>query len=334
MPGQLLFVLVALAVLLPLAWWVGAGFGPRVRALAVLAALLAAGGLYLAVGMPSQIAPALAPVDELTAKMEQRLDENPGDVEGWRMLGRLHVSQGRFDAGAAAYEKARALTGDEDAAALVGYAEARLLGDPGRLTGEVAPLLERALALAPDDPRALWYGGHLAAEQGDRVLAEQRWRALLAQPVPPELRRAIEAQLADLGADTATAAAPHAVGGGGGGSGRGAPLFELEVELAPKLAGRIPAGAPLFVFVREGTGRAPLVVRRVGEYRLPARFVLTDGDLLGPAEALAAAQGLTAGARIAMSGTASRGKGDLEGTVRIERGSPGRARVVIDTEVE
>jgi cytochrome c-type biogenesis protein CcmH len=334
MPGQLLFVLVALAVLLPLAWWVSAGAGPRARAFGALVALLGAGGLYLAVGTPAQIAPPLEPVDELTAKMEERLDENPGDVEGWRMLGRLHVSQSRFDAGAAAYAKARALTGDEDAASLVGYAEARLLGDPARLTGEVAPLLERALELAPDDPRALWYGGHLAAEQGDRALAEQRWRKLLEQPVPSELRRAIEEQLAG-GSPHAGDGPPHAGGGAGGSAGGGgAPLFELEVVVAPALAGRIPPGAPLFVFVRDGAGRAPLVVRRVGDYRLPARFVLTDGDLLSGPEALAAAQGLTAGARIAVSGTASRSKGDLEGTVSIERGAPGRARVVIDAEVK
>jgi len=49
---------------------------------------------------------------------------------------------------------------------------------------------------------------------------------------------------------------------------------------------------------------------------------------------LAAAQSLTAGARVAVNGTASRTKGDLEGTVSVERGAPGRARVVIDREVQ
>lgn len=325
MNGTLAFVLVALAVLLPLAWWAGAGFGARARALGAAVALAASGALYLAVGAPAQIAPPLDPVDDLTARMIERLDANPGDAEGWRMLGRLHVSQSRFDAGADAYAKARALTGDEDAAALVGYAEARLLADPGRLTGEVAPLLERALALAPADPRALWYGGHLALEQGDRALAERRWRALLEQPVPPELRHAIEMQLAG--------AVPGAAAGGVAPTASGTPLFEIEVVVAPELAARVPAGAPLFVFVREGTGRAPLVVRRVGDGRLPARFLLTDRDLLSGPEALAAAQDLTAGARISLSGTASRAKGDLEGTAAIARGSPGRARVVIDAEV-
>lgn len=330
MDGNLVFLAIALAVLPPLAWWVASGLTLRARALAVVAAVAASAALYLVVGAPAQIAPPLGPVDELTAKMEERLDRNPGDVEGWRMLGRLHVSQSRFEQGAAAYAKARALTGDEDAAALVGFAEARLLGDPARLTGEVAPLLERALVLAPDDPRALWYGGHLASEQGNRALAEQRWRRLLEQPVPPELRKAIEAQLAGT---------PHDGGGSGGpeptsAAASSAPLFEIEVVVSPALAARVPPGATLFVFVREGSGRAPLVVRRVSGARLPDRFTLGSGDLLSGPEALDAATELTAGARISMRGDATRSPGDLEGLIAIRRGAPGRARVVIDTEVK
>lgn len=316
------FVLMALAVLGPLAWWTSAGLATRWRLLGGVATLLASVAIYLAVGMPSTIAPPLDPVDELAAQIEARLDREPTDVEGWRALGRLRVGQMRFDAGADAFAKARALTGDEDPVALIGYVEARVLADPSRLTGEVAPLLERALELAPDDLRALWYGGHLANELGQRGLAEQRWRALLARSPPPDLRHAVEAQLG---------AAPH---GPAAAAADGAALFEIEVEIAPALAARLPPGAPLFLFVREGTGRIPLLAKRIAQYRLPARFALGAGDLLGSPAALDAATDLTAGARISASGTASRASGDLEGTARITRGTPGRARVVIDSAVQ
>jgi len=313
MDRELWFALVVLAALVSLALWVSAGAAWRWRAPGVGVAVLAIAAIYLLVGKPSAIAPPLDPVDALAAQIEARLEEEPADAEGWRALGRLRVGQLRFDAGAEAFAKARALSGDSDPVALIGYAEARLLADPARLTGEVAPLLERALELAPQDLRALWYGGHLANERGERELAEQRWRTLLALQPPPDLRRALEAQLS---------VAPDA-----------APLFELEVEVAPALAARVPQGAPLFLFVREGSGRMPLLAKRIADHRLPAVYALTGADLLGAREALEVAASLTAGARISASGSASRAAGDLEGSARIERGAPGRARVVIDAEV-
>lgn len=310
------FVLLGLAVLLPLLWWVGAGAfrGHASRAVAIGGVLSCITAVYLLVGRPDAMVSPSDPIDELATKIEQQLDRQPTDVDGWRALGRLRVSQGRFDAGAEAYAKARALTGDEDVAALIGYAEARLLADPSRLTGEVAPLFERALELAPNDSRVLWYSGHLAAERGEVALAERHWRALLALNPPPELRHAVEARLG---------AAPAG----------GEPLFEVEVVLAPTLATRQPRGVPLFVVVRDGQGRMPLLARRIMDPKLPLKVALTADDLLGDRAALATAGNLVASARFAVSGTAARGAGDLEGTVSIVRGSPGKARVIIDTEV-
>jgi cytochrome c-type biogenesis protein CcmH len=317
MARDLWYIAIALVALGGLALWVSWGLAWRWRALGATLALLLAAGIYLAVGTPAAISPPLDPVEALAAQIEARLDEDPTDLDGWRALGRLRIGQGRYDAAADAFAKARALAGDEDAAALIGYAEARLLADPSRLTGEVAPLLERALELAPRDLRALWYAGHLANERGDRALAEERWRALLALEPSPDLRHAVEMQL-----------------GGAPAAGSGQPLFELEIEIAPALAASLPRGAPLFVFVREGTGRIPLIAKRIAPFTLPLKVVLTDGDLLGGAEALAGAASLTAGARVAASGSASRGPGDLEGTAAIVRGEPGRARLVIDAVVE
>lgn len=314
MSGAPMFALIALLALLPLAIWVTGGLRRGPRFVAIALAIAGIGGLYLLVGTPAQISPPPDPMADLVTRIEARLDADPMDVEGWRMLGRLRIAQGRFALATDAYAKARALTNDGDPQALIGFAESRLMQDPDLLTGELAPLLERALELAPDDQRALWYGGHLANERGDRALAEQRWRKLLAQDLPPDLRHAVEML---IGAPALEAA----------------PLFELEIAVAPALAAKVPAGASLFVFVREGDGRMPLLARRMDAAGLPRAVTLGAGDLLGGPEALERAKTLTAGARISASGRASRGPGDLEGVVRIERGAPGRARVVIDTVV-
>src|SRR5205823_1263189 len=85
--------------------------GPR-AALAVGVALpLVALIVYLVAGNPGALAPhpALpdaAQIEAMLTRLAAKLEENPGDVEGWKLLGRSYTVLGRYPQAVAAYAKA------------------------------------------------------------------------------------------------------------------------------------------------------------------------------------------------------------------------------------
>jgi cytochrome c-type biogenesis protein CcmH len=310
--GTLLLGAVAWSVLVPLRG------DPRARrgVVAALALLGLAAALYVAIGRPDALNVGVAasdPTEEFARSISERLAQQPEDAAGWRMLGGVRGMQGRYAEAAAAFARARSLSGDTDVGALVGFAEAQVLEDPSRLAA-MAPLFARALELAPDDQKALWYGGHAAKDAGDHARADVLWTRLLQQDIPEPLRAAIRARL-DEGAPVAAAA--------------DGTLLEVEVSLAPAVAASANPESPLFVFVRAPGIAAPVLVKRVMRPRFPLRVVFTPADRLG--ETVAIAAGFTVGARLSKQGTAGRGSGDVEGSTTVT--DVERLRLTLDSVV-
>jgi cytochrome c-type biogenesis protein CcmH len=138
-------------------------------------------------------------VDGLAA----RLEHQPDDIEGWRMLGRSWAVLGDPAKSAEAYaEVAHRLP--DDLAAQVDYATALLtqqsLDQPP--SPEVVAQLQQVLKLDGDNPIALFHLGRAAAANGDTGTATRHWQRLLAHlpadaPVRPQLERLIENLQAD-----------------------------------------------------------------------------------------------------------------------------------------
>ncbi len=146
----------------------------------------------------------------MVASLEAKLRENPDDVPGWIMLGRSHLVLGDAARAAAAYQRAVDLTGERNVDALIGLGEALVSGNEAEFTGRGGALFERSLELAPDDARALWYGGVAAMQRGDLAVTRQRWQRLASQDVPPDVREALERAIAQLDAPATTG--PAAMG--------------------------------------------------------------------------------------------------------------------------
>ncbi|HXG27691.1 MAG TPA: c-type cytochrome biogenesis protein CcmI, partial [Nevskiales bacterium] len=87
----------------------------------------------------------------------------------------------------------------------------------------------------------------------------------------------------------------------------------IRVELDPRLAARVSADMPLFVYARAAgvQGGPPLAVtrRRAGE--LPLELVLDDSHSMLPERKLSSARRWTLTARIARQGSAETRSGDL-----------------------
>jgi cytochrome c-type biogenesis protein CcmH len=270
--------------------------------------------------VPGVAAPEL---QRLVEELQERLSMQADDVNGWKLLGRSATVLGRFELARDAFGEAFTRTQGRDAEAVVGYAEALVLVDEREIDGQAAELFEQALRLAPDNPRALWYGGITAFRRGEMALARQRWVELQNHDLPPELRQVLAEQLAALPpaevAQEGPAPTPAAAGGA-----------EITVALDPALNGRVPANATLFVIARRGEGGPPLAVQRRKVGGWPVSVRLGDADAMLPGTTLADSGPLKLVARISASGQPMAASGDLYGEVGYDFASAHPAKVTID----
>jgi cytochrome c-type biogenesis protein CcmH len=117
-------------------------------------------------------------IRELTGRLAARMEQEPENVEGWIMLGRSYVALNEFDKAAKAYASAVARAGD-DAALLADYADALAMAQGRRLEGEPEKIIQRALAIDPQNMKALALAGSAAFEKRDFAVAIQHWERLL-----------------------------------------------------------------------------------------------------------------------------------------------------------
>jgi cytochrome c-type biogenesis protein CcmH len=309
-------VLLAIAVLIWPLLRRGASGARRWPAAAVVSVLLPviAFGLYRlwsnwSWSAPPQVAGVPPAVAQMVASLEARLNANPNDVDGWLLLGRSYFQLGSFFKAADAYQRAYTQSGGENVEATLGLAEALVFANDRTVTPASAQLFERAYERAPQHPKALWYSGLAAYQNGRLDVARERWMGLVALNPPPEVRQVLEIKIAEIDAQLGSSAnvpgAAPAV----------SPVVSVRVRIDPKLAGKVPTGAPLFVMVRgEGAG-PPLAVTRRNSDQLPLLVQLSNRDTMIAGRSLGDVPHLTVVARIARSGDPRAQSGDLEGKV-------------------
>jgi cytochrome c-type biogenesis protein CcmH len=118
--------------------------------------------------------------------LRQHLDRQPRDARAWVLYGRVQTELDRFSEAALGYEKALALSPKvaKDPAVWCEYADAVAMTQGGKLAGRPRELVDRALALDLDHPKALEMAGSAEYEQGRYKEALGYWRPLLAKLEP------------------------------------------------------------------------------------------------------------------------------------------------------
>lgn len=122
-------------------------------------------------------------IEANVAALAKRLEENPGDLQGWTMLGRSYMSLEKYSDASAAYAKASALK-PNDADLLAEYAFALAMANGQRLQGQPSELVNKALKLDPQNAKALELAGSAAFEAKDYKRALDYWQKLLGK-LPP-----------------------------------------------------------------------------------------------------------------------------------------------------
>lgn len=295
-------------------------FAPRQVWLApLLGSLLIASsvGMYLLLGTPAAMQPqanqagqqnahAVTPqqIQAMVAKLAERLQDNPGDGEGWLMLARSYNALGRFPEASAAFGRATSLL-PADAQLLADYADTLAMAQGRRLTGDPEIIVKRALAADPRNIKALALSGSAAFERLDYAAAIGEWRKVLeVVPADSSVAERIRSSIAD--AETrAGKASPQAT----------ATLsINGVVSLDNALREKVGNGDTVFVFARAVTGsRMPLAIKRMTVGELPARFVLDDSMGMLGGQKLSEHKQVVVGARVSKTGNATPRAGDFEG---------------------
>ncbi len=285
-------------------------------AAATLLVLSGAAALYVAWGHGSWRA-ATAPGGEGIAALLAATDERPDDLQAWLDLGRGYLRIGQWPLARRSFEHADRLGQGRNAEALGALAETSFFENNGELTPAVTDQFERALQLDPNLPAALFYTGVAQMNAGHLEIARARFAALRDLGPPPQVRAALDKQIAAIDADLARAQPDPAT------------AIHLHLSLAPALAGKVPANASLFAFVRAPGGGPPLAARRLAA-SLPQDIVLSAKDSMIAGHGLSPRQHVLVMARLSANGARGGQAGDLEGALSAVAGSGSAYELVID----
>lgn len=286
-----------------------------------------------------------AQIQQMVGRLEQRLQKNPQDIQGWVMLGRSMAVLGNYDKAVKAYEKAIRFVGN-DPDVLTDYADALAMARSDQsLDGKPMEMLKKALVADPNHQKALWLAGTGLFEHGDFAGAIDYWSRLL-KLLPPdskdqdlmraninEARSYLKRQqagefgpapeqqaLPEAGSDTQQAAGPASVSG--------------RVTIAADLKQKMSPDDTLFVFARAVDGPPmPLAIVRAKASELPLDFDLNESMAMMPSMSMANFKQVVVGARVSKSGNAMPQSGDLQGISKaIAVGSKG-LEITIDSVV-
>ena len=134
-------------------------------------------------------------IEANVAALAKRLEQNPGDAEGWAMLGRSYLSLEKYSEATNAYAKAAALKTD-DADLLGDYAFAMAMANGRQLQGQPLELINKALQLDPKNPKALNLAGSAEYQAKNFKQAIEYWqRELDAAPATDAEERARVTQM-------------------------------------------------------------------------------------------------------------------------------------------
>lgn len=290
-----------------------------------------AGFMYSQIGTPN---PDLqtqesASVDDMMTSLAARLQENPDDLDGWKMLGRSYFQMQNYPGAIAAFEKAIQIEASENGSTLADLGEAILMSDPQTILGRAGQMFENALALEPSNPKALFYSGMAAAQRGNNELAADRWEALLATSPPPNVQEILRQRIAELRGETVQPQAPVQTPVEASGDG-----VIINVSLGASASAAGLPDATVYIIARDPNQPAPplaAVRRRVSE--LPAAVSISDADAMIAGRVPSGFAQLEIIARVSLTGQPVAQPGDWFGQQIIDTAATETVRIIIDQQV-
>ncbi len=149
-------------------------------------------------------------IESLVAQVEAHLAKNPGDPRGYAVLAPVYLQLGRFEEAVDARRKVLSLAG-ETPERQADLGEALTAAAKGIVTADAKNAFERATALNAGEPKARFYLGVAAEQDGDRAKAAAIWQDMLkSAPTGAPWIGTVQQALAQIGEKPAAAPGPNA----------------------------------------------------------------------------------------------------------------------------
>ena len=279
-------------------------------------------------------------IEDMVARLALKMEQNPDDPQGWRMLARSYMTLGRYPDAVNATERLYKLTGDE-VDVLLQYADALAMANNSTMAGKPEELVHKALALDPENITGLWLAGMAQSELGNFRSAIDYWQRVLPKlndeadkssinnlinSARKQLGEALTEQPVMMAAAPAPVTAPAA----------DQPMISVKISLNPEFSGRVSPDSALFVTAQEAAGPPmPIAVIRKQAGDLPLEIILDDSKAMIPTRKLSNFEKVKIGARISMTGNAIPQAGDLTAEpVIVDTGQRETVSLEIDREVQ
>jgi len=259
-------------------------------------------------------------------ELEGKLAQNPQDTDTLGTLARTYVEQERYVDAAKAYNKLTTLI-PKDAQLWADFADALAMANNQNLAGHPTLLLNKALELDPQNPKALALAGSAAMGRGEFPVAIKYWEDLLklipgnsedAKMIADGIQQARSAMEQGKGGksmpEQAMASQRPPADGEKKAVAAGQERITGTVTLSDAVKAQASPNDTLFVLARAASGPPmPLAVIRKQVKDLPLQFTLDDSMAMSPQMKLSNYDKVVVVARIAKSGDPMPHPGDLQG---------------------
>lgn len=273
--------------------------------------------------------------------LEDELAANPNNAENLFVLARSYSERERYADAARTYDRLTQLIPNE-AQLWADYADVLAMASNRTLIGTPTELLNKALALDPDNFKALALSGSAAMERGDYVVTIKLWEKLLKM-IPKEdenvtivkngiqQARVLMAQKNGGNIPAITQRAPAKEQSQTQADKTGKEAISGTVSLSDSLKAQASPNDTVFVLVRAAEGpKMPLAIVRKQVKDLPFKFSLDDSTSMTPQMKVSNFDQVVVIARVSKSGNAMSQPGDLQGMSSIIRPGTSGLKVSID----
>lgn len=259
-------------------------------------------------------------INQMIAKLTQRLQQNPNDLDGWLMLGRSFKATQRFKDAVAVLRKASELQANNPEIMLQ-LADAVAMANDGSLKGEPTDLIEKALKIQPDNLMGLWLSGMSKADVNDYEGSIKVWKKLQAHYQPGqedyvEIQNLIDTAIARKTGKTAPVAQAETVKT----TASSTEEIMVKVDIDPVIKSKLDPADTVFVYVKALEGpKMPLAVAKHQLKDLPLEIKFDDSMAMMPNLKLSLFDKVVVTARVSKQGNAIPQPGEPIGSTEVSK---------------
>ncbi len=283
-------------------------------------------------------------VADMTALLEQRLQQQDGDATAWAMLGRAYKHLGRFDEAVTAFDTARSK--QDSPQFMLEQAEAMALANGQQFDEASRALVLQVLQQQPDNATAMWFAGVAEYQFGNYWQSLDHLSALTdVAASDPQVKESVEFYLKEIrnklvaeGDDVQPVdealqkleqnSAAEAASGG--------TAITVSVDVSEAVRNSNAPQTAVFVYAKAQQGpKMPLAAQRMTLADLPVTVRLDDSMAMIDGMNLSAFNSVVIAARVSQSGSAIAQPGDYIGRIKVDDvKNADKVSVIIDSPVE